>query len=405
MNLWVQAGETIKKDSRRVKTFVKDEFYSEFKHPRMINSRDDLYKIAVGPIFKLIEKEVFSLDWFIKKIPINQRPDYIYQRVYRAQQKYIATDYTAYESHFTKEIMEACEFELYRYMVDLLPEKHQFMQLLSALKSKNLICGNFFNYTVDATRMSGEMNTSLGNGFSNLMFMLFACSEVGAFNVTGVVEGDDGLFVMDGPRPTSETFKNMGLTIKLEVCESISTASFCGLIFDEEDLINISNPIEDLQTFGWSDKKYSNAGSNKLKGLLRSKSLSMLYQYQNAPIYQALARYGIRMTEGVRAISSSHYNTYERDVIQEAYCFYNKHSHIAHKAVPIRTRLLMEREFGISVETQLRIERYLDSLTDIQPLVIPLVSFVSHDDAKKMYDLFVKTLPGKFTDYGHFIRT
>lgn len=388
-----------------VNAFVKDEFYSENKYPRMINSRDDSYKVAVGPIFKLIEKELFALPWFIKKIPIDERPDYIYQRVYRSNATYIATDYTAYESHFTSEMMNAVEFELYRYMVECLPERAQFLEHISHLMGKNRISNDFFTTEVEATRMSGEMNTSLGNGFSNLMFFLFACEMVGATNPCGVVEGDDGLFVVEGPHPTAHTFKNMGLTIKLEECQSISTASFCGLIFDEVDKINISNPIEDLQTFGWSNKQYSVAGDRKLKQLLRSKSLSMLYQYRNAPIYQALARYGIRMTDGVRAISSSHYNVYDRDLVASSYCYYNKHKETAFKPVPLRTRLLMEREFGVSVESQLRIESYLDGLTTLKPLRLELAVLLAHSDSKDFDFGYVKTLAIKDVRTDRFICT
>lgn len=405
LRLWRESGELVTSKHKLVKSFVKDEFYPEFKHPRTINSRDDVYKVAVGPTFKLIEQELFKLPWFIKKIPMDQRPEYIYQRVYREHRKYIVTDYTAFESHFTKSIMDAVEFELYRYMVKNLPNRKQFLDHISALQSKNTIIGSHFTYTVDATRMSGEMNTSLGNGFSNLMFMLFACEEVGAFNISGVIEGDDGLFVVDGPAPTSAVFKDMGLTIKLEMTESISTASFCGLIFDEQDKVFISNPVEDIQTFGWSDKKYSNASDAKLKQLLRSKSLSMLYQYRNAPIYQALARYGIRMTEGVRALGTSHFNTYERDHLNGAYSFYNRHSDVAHQAVPIRTRLLMEREFHISVESQLKIERYLDSLTSIQPLDLEFVRSITNSDSQNMYAAFVHYLPNRVFDLDKFIRT
>jgi hypothetical protein len=301
--------------------------------------------------------------------------------------------------------MDAVEFELYRYMFSELPCAPYAMDLISTLKGTRHIRGRGYSYDIEATRMSGEMNTSLGNGFSNLMFMLYACERVGATNVSGIVEGDDGLFVMDGPLPTAQTFLDMGLTIKLDVCESISTASFCGLVFDEEDLITIADPIKNLLKFGWTNRQYLNARDGKLNALLRSKSLSILYQYRNAPIFQALARYGIRMTEGKRALSASSCNTYEKFQLENAYQYYNKHAEIAHKTVPIRTRLLMEREFGISVETQLRIESYLDSLTTICPLRLPYIVFRANEDCLKMYDLFVKIYPRGALDKDKFLRT
>lgn len=61
----------------KVKSFIKDETYPSYKHARGINSRTDEFKTLVGPVIKLIEKEVFKLHWFIKKIPVRERPSYI----------------------------------------------------------------------------------------------------------------------------------------------------------------------------------------------------------------------------------------------------------------------------------------------------------------------------------------
>lgn len=390
MDLWSKAGGVVIKGKHTtVKSFVKDEFYTEFKHPRLINSRHDMYKVAVGPYFKHIESELFKLPWFIKKIPVNMRASYIMQRLYRPNGTYIATDYTAYETHFTKEMMLDVEMQLYKYMVQKLPTRKYFSGLLQVLMGTNHLFSHNFHCILEATRMSGEMNTSLGNGFSNLMFMLFACEEAGSGTVTGVVEGDDGLFCVEKKAPTTQTFKNMGLTIKLEVHKSISEASFCGLIFDPDDLVNITDPIKVLLTFGWTDRQYSGARISKLKGLLRSKALSLLYQYENAPIFQALARYGLRVTEGVRAVSPFRINMHWRQVVAESYEYYNKHSDMLEKAIPMNTRMLMARQFGLSVEVQLKIENYLDSLDILTPLDIPQVTFMAHPDARTMWDTYV----------------
>lgn len=391
LDLWNKEGGTVLMGKHTtVNSFVKDEFYPEFKHPRLINSRHDIYKVAVGPYFKLIEQELFKLPWFIKKIPVDQRAQYIMNRLYKPNGTYIATDYTAFETHFTKEMMDDVEMQLYKYMTSNLPNKYYFNRLLKVLTGTNHLYSHNFHTILEATRMSGEMNTSLGNGFSNLMFMLFACEDVNADAVTGVVEGDDGLFCVEGNSPTSETFKKMGLTIKLDVLQDISSASFCGLIFDPDDKINITNPVDVLLTFGWTDRKYSGASMKKLKSLLRSKSLSLLYEYKNAPIFQALARYGLRVTEGVRAVSANNFNMYEKDQVSQAYEYYNKHSHILEMPVPLNTRMLMEREFGISINLQIKIENYLDSLDNLTPLCIEEIVHRAHEHSLQMWDQFVR---------------
>jgi len=200
----------------KVKSFMKDECYTEYKHARGINSRTDEFKTMVGPIFKLIEEAVFKLDWFIKKVPVKDRPAYIMERLFCVSGRYFETDYTAFESLFVAELMDCCEMELYKYMVSELPGGDEFISLITkALLGENECSFKFFTVWVQATRMSGEMCTSLGNGFSNLMFFLFLCWRKGS-RCTGVVEGDDGLFRVDGPAPTASDFRDLGLVIKMK---------------------------------------------------------------------------------------------------------------------------------------------------------------------------------------------
>ena len=141
------------------------------------------------------------------------------------------------------------------------------------------------------------MNTSLGNGFSNLMFMAFVCEKLG-LNCNGVVEGDDGLFAFNGNTPSASDFTKYGFNIKLDVHSEISTASFCGNVFDPEDRQIMTCPYDVLSTFGWTTNKYAKSSDKTLKALLRSKSLSLAYQYPGCPILSSLAQYGLRVTKG-----------------------------------------------------------------------------------------------------------
>jgi len=356
----------------RCSSFMKDEDYPTYKHARAINSRSDPFKCAVGPIFKLIEEQVYRYEAFIKHVPVAERPDYIMGLLHREGAKYIATDYTAFESLFTRELMEACEFELYSYMTQYLPAGGEFMRLVrEVLGGLNLCVFKDFKVMVEATRMSGEMCTSLGNGFSNLMLMEFVCREAGCRKVRGVVEGDDGLFTMVGTPPTVADFARLGLVIKLEVHDTISTASFCGLVFDPHDRVNITDPRKVLTNFGWAQRQYARARNCKLHMLLRCKALSTAFQYPGCPIVAELGWYGIRNTprsssNGFRNLLNrkGYVDSYKREKILAAM----QCGHIPRKEPPMNTRLLVEKLYGITVEVQLSIEQYLSSLTRIQPL-------------------------------------
>jgi len=350
------------------KLFMKDEHYSDFKYPRPINHRSDSFKVLLGPYSHAIEVELFKLPWFIKKIPIDQRPSYIVDRIYREGSTYVATDYTSFEANFNPELMASVEFELYRYM---LPKTDQGRRMLAVMRrvllGENVSRNKNFAAKVRAKRMSGEMTTSLGNSFSNLMFMLYACSRRGSHCV-GVVEGDDGLFRVDGDLPTTNDFASLGLNIKLEAHNNINEASFCGQIFDLQACDLITDPREVLASFGWSNSFYIRARNSKLLTLLRAKSFSYLYQYPACPIIASMASCFLRLTRShdVRSLvdTGNFRNTYERELFLASIKIDPK----AVKPIHMGSRLLVEKLFSIPVETQRKYENYFDSLQTIEPI-------------------------------------
>lgn len=370
----------------KVKSFMKDEGYaaSEYKHARGINSRTDEYKCAVGPIFKLIETEVFKHPAFIKKIPVDQRAQYIMDRIYREGGTYIATDYTSFEALFTKRLMAACEFRLYRYMTQYLPEAAEFdRHLEEVLAGTNHCSFKFFSLWVEATRMSGEMCTSLGNGFSNLMLLNFACEEAGG-QCYECVEGDDGIARCEGGTPTASFFKRLGMRIKLENHVELSRASFCGLVFDIDEKKNVTDPRKVLASFGWTDQRYAKAKDSKLKQLLRCKSLSLAFQYPGCPVISALARYGLRVTHGVtvgqRILRQMRF--YEREFLYFMLGVDDDPKHglkgdYGAPDLPVgpKTRILVEELYGITIAQQLEIEKMLDAKQDLTPIDCGVLEF------------------------------
>jgi len=205
--------------SKRVDQFVKDEFYELYKHFRMINARCDTFKASVGPVFKVIEHEIFRNPAFIKKVPVTDRPEYICKRIKMEGGLYMETDYSSFESLFTPQLMRSCEMVMYKYMSSELEGGTEWYSLIEqTLTGTNHIRNKYFKAWVDGKRMSGEMNTSLGNGFSNLMIMKFVLKKQN-IKGKGIVEGDDGLFVVS-KRPNMKMFLDMGLELKFDFMES-----------------------------------------------------------------------------------------------------------------------------------------------------------------------------------------
>jgi len=379
-----------------VKSFQKDETYVEFKHARAINSRTDMFKCFVGPIFRIIEKIVFEDPAFIKKIPVRDRPNYIRQMLERVGAKYGVADYTSFETLFTEELMKICEMELYSYLSSsLVGGAEWFKIVLAVLTGDNECIFKAFKVFCHATRMSGEMCTSLGNGFTNLMVIEFLAEINGCTDLGVVVEGDDSEFTMCGPFPTADQFKKLGLNVKMQIHTRLEEASFCGLMFDFDDLVNVTDPREVLNEFGWALRSYAHCRKSRLMTLLRCKALSYAHQYPGTPIIQELAEYALRMTRSYDVSdfieNNRSYSEYEREQVREAFRFFEDKGPYycrAHIDVPINTRHLVERLFEIDVSTQLEIESYLRSLKVMTRLSHPAIVGLMQPQWVKYFSMY-----------------
>jgi hypothetical protein len=360
-----------------VKSFMKDENYPSYKHGRGIYSRLDEFKVLFGPICSAIESDLYKNPEFIKHVPVSKRPEYISEFLDFEGVEIGATDYTSFESSFCPTIMEHLDFVLFRFYLQYL-DNPLYTLLFTTLKGENKCVFKWFTLYLRAKRMSGEMNTSLSNGFANLMVMKFLCFYFGYGDPKMVVEGDDGLTkTPTGKYPTSEQFAQVGFKIKIEIHKNVESASFCGIIYDPVDKINITDPLKVLAQFGWAASRYARSGERKMKTLLRLKSLSYLYQYPGCPIVQELALYGLRVTKSydVRNFikNSGSLGSWERDKLLEiSQNCSNFGKDLPTRPVPPRTRELMCEKFGIPAEMQVALEKFISLKNDLEPFAINL---------------------------------
>jgi hypothetical protein len=349
----------------------------------------------------LIEKQVFARPEFIKKVPVLERPNYLADHIGRVGGTYVATDYSSFEALFVKELMACVEMELYSYMVEHLPDGRDWLsEIKTTLLGKNVCKFKNFRMEVESTRMSGEMCTSLGNSFSNLMFMLFVCQEVGSQNVCGVVEGDDGLFVVEGPIPTSSDFETIGLKIKMERHEKLECASFCGLVFDLVERTVICNPLKVLLSTGWTTGKYVRASHTTLRHLARAKAFSIAYQYSGCPVVSSYANYILRSTRDLGPIDISlrksmrNMGVWERE---RAISLLAKDD-VPNKPVGPHTRHLVYEKFGIPVDEQIKAEEMFDGMSCLGPFILPWDALL-HPDVFAYSSGYIQDVPPSEFDY------
>jgi hypothetical protein len=380
---------------RRCNSFMKDEGYPEYKAARAINSRSDEAKILLGPIMSCIEEVLYQRPEFIKHIPVQQRPEYIRNFIYVAAAIYFQTDFSSFESCFTKDVMEACEFKLYRYMSKNLPGGAEWAnRVCDTAGGINLCRFKHCDVKVDATRMSGDNWTSCGNGFTNLMLLLFVISKSG-FDPSKcplVVEGDDGLGRLPG-KLREELFEQLGFRVKLIYHDSLDTAGFCSMYFDVGSLTCVGDPVKVLIKTAWSTGQYAGARKSKLLCLLRAKAYSICFQNAGSPVLMAYARYLLRVTKSCdqRAVLKMRMSEHERALMLAALKVDARS--LSERPVEQSARVVCERAFGVPATLQLKWEAYLDSLTSLQVLTFQDIDLFVHPDVIDYYSRFV-TQPG-----------
>jgi hypothetical protein len=317
----------------------------------------------------LIEQSLFHNEYFIKYVPVHLRPKNIMDSLYDPGAVYIATDFDHYESHFEEQILDSVEFELYSYMTQNLPQHSLFMSMLrKVLKGWNVCKFKNFFVKLLATRLSGEMNTSLGNGFTNLMLILYSFSKYNVHNPPGRVEGDDSLFRAYGHQyPKKEDFTMLGFSIKILVFQNLNEAAFCGMVFEPNTLDLLTDPIKKIINFSWFGEKYVNSSLKMLQQLLTAKSISLLVLYPSCPILTSLALYGIRVGHRFPRLSGT---TYERETIRRRIAYYYS-GKFRVGVITQDARTLMCKLYGFAVHEQLLLEEYLNNKTDLSPIEHP----------------------------------
>lgn len=208
-------------------SFIKNEFYAEPKFARLINSRSDLFKVLTAPYIKLIEEIIFVKTYpehFIK----HKQPEWTSQRLKQMFQNYhfvYETDYSSFESSFSLDIL-LLEYKFFSHMLQNNPEI--LTLFYDALLNDNTIISSLgISATFAGTRMSGEMWTSLGNGFMNMMLIKFMAHKDN-LQCDFLVEGDDGAACFNRP-PNYQYVNDLGFRIKLVKGSQINDLNFCGI--------------------------------------------------------------------------------------------------------------------------------------------------------------------------------
>lgn len=347
-----------RKTLRKVKSFIKDETYPTMKYPRLINSRVDIAKCLFGPLCHAVSKRLFALPQFIKTVPVSDRPRVIRDTIFKEGEEAHSTDYTSFEAHFVKERMKLTTKILFDHMTSKCGSYIRGVSdlMFETLSGQNHIVNKLVSFLISAKRCSGEMDTSLSNGFTNAMNIEYLAFLNGC-SVVYFVEGDDGIarFSPSSRAPTNEQYVQLGYNIKIIKNTDLAELSFCGQVYDMDDLTVVTDIKEQLARFGFTNKKYVGSSRKTLMQLLRAKGFSLLYQYNGCPILAHL---------GSRILYLTRQTTIEQRILDGMDLYHKKRFLESYQSgnlptlkIPgTATRLLVERLYNITINDQILLE-------------------------------------------------
>lgn len=388
------------------KGFLKEEPYKEPKYPRNIYGPSDYTKVLLGPIFKLIEELVFTHPAFIKHVAIAKRAKYIHRRLSANGGMYYWTDHTCFEAGVSAAMMKAVEFPIYKYLAGNLPGFEEWFRLVCRDSGMNYIVFKNFWMEISATRLSGRMNTSLGNGLVNLITQKWVAKMSGA-KVKCCIEGDDCIArILHGDIDLS-WYKQLGMIVKFEKVVDLGGASFVGMVFGSDGTM-VRDPMKFLVQLGWSTRQYAGASSETLMCLARSKALSAIVETPQAPIVTAAAKYVERTTRVVHpkmqaVMNRNGMSLWDRERWLEVSKVFESEIRKKSDAKPTEeARFAVAEQFGVPIELQESIEEYFNNNNtygEIDPPNVDLADPSYYERVRKHYDMYVKDEK----DYGCYI--
>jgi hypothetical protein len=339
-----------------IHAFVKKEFYPDFKMYRAILGRNDLSKLMLGCIVKSMEHTVYKNEHIIKHVPWHDRPAML-RNLMSPFRKFYCGDFSSYEASI-KTTLLAAELAVYGHVLN--PDMARIIK--KSLYITNEMKFAYYGVKMPATRASGDVTTSLGNVLITILVWKYVLHKSDIHIYSLVCEGDDNFVGTNSSNPIKfDLFEKLGLICKLEEPPDFSTASFCGMIFSDENDRIITDPIKVLARFAWLDSKYIDSSPKTIMALYRGKALCILYQYRHCPILMSFARAVLRVTRPYTTrsqISAKHW--LNRDYIP------TDESRIPHDERPDPgARVIIEELFSIPASVQLRYERFFDSCDDI----------------------------------------
>nr|QTJ63593.1 RNA-dependent RNA polymerase [Hymenopteran tombus-related virus] len=247
IKLGLEQGRTV---SALITPFTKLEKMSTSKYrpPRLIQARHPSFNMAYGCYIKPLERSLKS-DIHFGKGTYDQIGAKI-SKLARRYKYYTEGDHITFDAHVTPEMLRLC----HRFYARCYQQDSGLLRLSRKTIRNRAISRNGERYSVNGTRMSGDVDTSLGNSLINYYIIMEVIHRLG-IDGDAIVNGDDFIIFTNSPIPTEPAkllFRHYNMDTKLVAStDNIHHVEFCRtklfyhpddhptMAFDYNRLINI----------------------------------------------------------------------------------------------------------------------------------------------------------------------
>jgi len=308
--LYLQAEQSLREKpiharDAYVTPFIKDEKRDTttiLKNPRAIHPRKPRYNSAVARYIKPIEKLLYSIDGTMfkncmpgriiaKGLDSDGRAKLIHDQFYSfVRPQAISLDVSGFDGSLDEEII------MIEHLAYLRMNPEQLFRQLLKMQRVNFAQIEWFMYVIKGSRMSGDMNTALGNCMLMIIFIV-AYMERQNIVYALIDDGDDLILMVE--RDTVDTasivswYRSLGMTLRVD-----------GVYNELKDIVFCQSQV---MNYGGKQRLIRNAtlvmskalmSTSTTKANIREKlyltGCSVLAQYAGIPILQEFARALIR---------------------------------------------------------------------------------------------------------------
>lgn len=354
-----------------IKAFVKAERFDPDDKinpdPRMIQARSPRYNLHLARYLRSIEHHIYGMrvngDRVVAKcLNPEQRAEMLFRKMAKFDNPVVVSlDASRWDKHVSAEVL-AEEHALYRACY---PEDPMLDRLLNAQMNNKCTTSNGLKYQVLGGRMSGDMNTALGNV---TLMVLMVKAAMRKFNISYDIinDGDDCLLIFEGEHldriiaDLPKIFLEFGQELKVEnIAFDPRQVVFCQsrITWNGERYIFARNWRKVLSQSCCGTKHWNiPAMVPKMFGLIGDCEMA---QHAGIPILQAFASRLRELSGGQRATvacldSSQQYRIGSWNL---------NYRDAAAREITWRARAEFEITWGVSINEQLAIERQLATWT------------------------------------------